>query len=146
MWSGKTWPEKAMAATILILISSCLGAGPSVTDSGEKTASGEVTVSLNLVAAQQLEISQLLIDEELGAYRVDVSLRVSSSDGRNGQASYLLFTDAPGEAMQITVVGGETSFRFSDSALAFDMTGVSNEDVAAVLDLMRQDFAFAEAR
>lgn len=112
--------------------------------SANATDTASLRVSLDVVAAEHLTMTTETLDEGLGAYRVSIATAVTGGEYHSDTRSYLLMTDLePSEAMIVTLAGGAASFTFAPEALAFDLTGTDAADVIALLELLREDFAYA---
>jgi hypothetical protein len=108
------------------------------------TDSASLTVRLNIEPAEHLEQTAELVDADLGAYRVHVAIRSTGEGATSERRSYLLLTDTePSEAMAVTLVAGQASFAFAEDTIAFDLTGSTDEDVMALLELIRTDWYYA---
>jgi hypothetical protein len=119
-----------------------------VESTGERQVSASIEVRCEIVAAEGFEITTTLLDEELGAWRVEVATTITGGGNYSDARSYLLMTDLePHEAMAVSVVGGESFFHVDEAVASVDdITHHTEEEVADVLAFLKDnDFAFAVA-
>lgn len=114
---------------------------------GQGSVSSAINVSLNVVEAEGFSITTTKIDEELGAYRIEVATTVTGGEQQSDARSYLLMTDLePHAAMMVTLAGGWASIETADEMLArvYDVTDYDEDDVQLVLDWVKTDKAYAQ--